>query len=138
MTYQFGFVPNREVRWIPRGWQHPKDASGRYVPLLPNGYCDANGFTAEERARAPEMPATTGPVSAQGLEIAAYETTTEGTPISPAFADTPEGRLALVSWCAERETTFGSFKADGETWAAILFTNRVVTVDGGNGSIRIP
>ena len=132
MTYEFGFVPNREVRWIPRGWQHPKDARGKFVPLLPNGYCDATGFTEEEKAGAPEMPATTGPARAQGLEIAAYETTTEGTPISPAFADTPEGRLALVNWCAENETTFGDHKADAEAWAAILFGDEpaMVTSDG--------
>ena len=60
---EFSFVANREVRWIPRGWQHPRDPKGRHVPLLPNGYCAANGFTEEEEA--PEMPATTGPVRAR-------------------------------------------------------------------------
>ena len=73
------------MRWIPRGWQHPRDERGRYVPLLPNGYCVQNGFTKQEEA--PEMPATTGPERAQVLDIAAYETTTEGTPISPAFPE---------------------------------------------------
>jgi hypothetical protein len=67
------------------------------------------------------MPATTGPVRERGLEIVAYETTSEGTPISPAFPDTPEGRVALVNYCAEHATTFGDNKADAETWAAILF-----------------
>jgi hypothetical protein len=137
MTFEMSFIPNREVRWIPKGWQHPKDAKGRYVPLLPNGYCDANGFTDEEKANAREMPSTTGAARAQGLEIAAYETTTEGTPISPAFPDTPEGRLALVNWCAENETTFGDHKADAEAWAGILLTDQVVTVDPEDGSVRI-
>jgi len=54
-------------------------------------------------------------------EIMAYETTTEGTPISPAFPNTPAGKLDLVRHCAENCTTFGDHKADGETWAAILF-----------------
>jgi len=124
------FVCNREVRWIPRGWQHPRDAKGRYVPLLPNGYSDANGLLPEERIMG-EMPATTGPVRNKGLEIAAYETTTEGTPITPAFPDTPEGRLALVRHCAEHATTFGDNRADDETWAGILFGDgALVTADG--------
>jgi hypothetical protein len=138
MTYEMSFIPNREVRWIPRGWQHPKDGRGKYVPLLPNGYCAANGLTEADRNGVGEMPSVTGPVSLQGLEIMAYETTTEGTPISPAFPDTPEGRLELIRWCAEHETTFGDFKAGAEAWAGLLFTDRVVTVDARDGSIRIP
>ncbi len=33
--YEPRFLGNREVRRIPRGWQHPRDERGRYVPLLP-------------------------------------------------------------------------------------------------------
>ena len=124
------FVCNREVRWIPKGWQHPCDARGRYVPLLPNGYGDANGLLPEERIMG-EMPTTTGPARIKGLEIMAYETTTEGTPVSPAFTDTPDGRLALVRYCAEHATTFGDSRADAETWAGILFGDgALVTADG--------
>jgi hypothetical protein len=80
------------------------------------------------------MPATTGPARLNGLEIAAYETTTEGTPISPAFPDTPEGRLALVNYCAEHATTWGDHRADAETWAAILFGDGAMV--GTDGSVR--
>jgi len=126
MTYEARFVCNREVRWIPRGWQHPKDGGGRYLPLLPTGYCAANDLTKEEEG--PEMPSTVGITD---LEIAAYETTTEGTPISPAFPDTGEGRLALVSYCAEQATTFGRNRADAEAWATILFGGgALVSADG--------
>ena len=51
MTFETSFIANREVRLIPAGWQHPKDESGRYVPLLPFGYCEANGLTEEEPQR---------------------------------------------------------------------------------------
>ena len=51
-------------------------------------------------------------------EIAAYETTSEGTPISPAFPNTPAGRLALINFCAANCTTFADNRADAETWAA--------------------
>jgi hypothetical protein len=137
MTFETSFIANREVRFIPAGWQHPKDGRDRYVPLLPTGYCAANGLTEEERNGVGEMPDTSG-LSPESLEIAAYETTTEGTPISPAFPNTPEGRLAVANWCAEHETTYGDFKADAEAWAAMLFTDHVVLVDGSDGSIRIP
>ena len=32
---QVAFVGRREVRTFPKGWQHPRDAQGRHMPLLP-------------------------------------------------------------------------------------------------------
>ena len=115
------FIPNREVRAIPQGWQHPKDARGKYVPLLPEGaWQHDSGIPRDECMPDPD----------DDFEIAAYETTSEGTPISPAFPNTPEGRLALVRHCAEHETTFGNHRADGEAWAAVLFGNASIASDG--------
>jgi hypothetical protein len=102
-------VANREIRRVPRGWQHPVGADGKPVPMF-----------------AEDMPEP-----GEGAEIMAYETTTEGTPISPAFPDTPDGRLALVNHCAEHATTFGRHRAGAEAWAAILFGNgATVRMDG--------
>jgi hypothetical protein len=118
---EFLFVANREVREIPKGWQHPKDANGKYVPLLPYG------SDSEDASPETTMP----PTPWQGeIEIMAYECVTEGTPISPAFPNTPEGRLDLINHCAEHATTFGSHKADAEAWAAILFGDAAVAADG--------
>ena len=114
------FVGGREVRRVPRSWQHPKDDRGRYVPLLPDDY-----WSDEPVDDAAKMPAPDGPT-----EIMAYETTTEGTPISPAFPNTPEGRRDLIAFCAEHCTTFGQHKADAEAWAAILFGEAAVGLDG--------
>ncbi|MDZ4278006.1 MAG: hypothetical protein U1B78_02585 [Dehalococcoidia bacterium] len=109
---QAAFVANREVRTVPKGWLHP-EAAGRPRPLLPE-----------------EMPGVAG-LAPDQTKIVAYETTTEGTPISPPFPNTPEGRLALVRHCAEHETTFGDHKAGPEAWAVILFgQGAAVTVDG--------
>jgi hypothetical protein len=136
------FIANREVRTIPKGWQHPRDAGGAFRPLLP---LDHESRTEEGRRDLIEsgfpipgedayMPAlwTEQPDGSfkapDGVEIAAYETTTEGTPISPAFPDTPEGRLALANWCAEHSFTWGNHKADAETWAGILFGDSVAAV----------
>ena len=119
---QIAFLPNREVREIPRGWRHPKDPRGRFIPLLPFGYqIDDDECAPADRM----MPPPLG-----DIDIAAYETTTEGTPISPAFPDTPQGRLALVAYCAEHCPTFGAHRADGEAWAAILFGSASVDLDG--------
>jgi hypothetical protein len=119
------FIPNREVREIRRGWQHPKDAAGRYIHLLPFGY-----QIDDERAPADRMM----PPPLGDIDIAAYETTTEGTPISPAFPDTPEGRRDLIAYCAEHATVFGDRHAGGEAWAAVLF-GEGATVDS-DGTVR--
>ena len=117
---QIAFLPNREVREIPRGWQHPKDPRGRFIPLLPFGYqLDDDECAPADRM----MPPPLG-----DIDIAAYETTTEGTPISPAFPDTPEGRRDLIDYCVEHETVFGDAHAGFEAWAAVLFGERT-TVD---------
>lgn len=130
-NYEARIVSNREVRRIPRGWQHPRDARGRYIPHLARSYwqelIDEAGTTIS-----PPMPTIE---DASGVEIAAYETTTEGTPISPAFPDTPEGKLALVNYCAEHAFVWGDSKADAETWAGILFGGDLATI-GLDGSVR--
>ena len=116
---QILFVGSREIREIPKGWQHPKDARGKYVPLLP-----ADHIFADEEKRE-TMPRATGET-----EIMAYEATTEGTPISSAFPNTPQGKLGLVTYCAAHATTFGDHRADAEAWAAILFGDASVGIDG--------
>lgn len=109
---EIALIANREVRVVPSGWRHPKRAS-RYVPLLDNG-----------------MPAVAG-LAPEQTRILAYETTTEGTPISPAFPNTPVGRLRLLRYCAENAMAWGRFTADAEAWAAILFgENAAVTTNG--------
>jgi hypothetical protein len=122
------FIGGREVRIFPTGWQHPRNARGRFTPLLPADYA----FDDEEERTASTvglMPDASR-LPASETEIAAYEAVSEGTPISPAFPNTPAGKLALVNYCAEHETTFGDHRADAEAWAAILFGDATVGIDG--------
>jgi hypothetical protein len=106
-------IANREVRVVPAAWRHPKDANGRYVPLL-----------AEQMPDVASLPT-------HDTRIAAYETTTEGTPISPPFTATPEGRLRLTQHCADNSTTLGDHTADAEAWAVVLFgQGAAITADG--------
>ena len=108
---EIAFVGGREVRAFPKGWQHPRDDRGRHVPLLPAGYVfDDEEHAAGATARMPDA----GGLAAHETEIAAYEAVSEGTPISPAFPNTDDGRLALVNYCAEHETTFGDHRAGAE------------------------
>ena len=51
------------------------------------------------------------------LGWAIYETTSEGTPLTPTFA-TPE---ELATWCVEHKvSTFGDFTADYDSWLAMI------------------
>ena len=117
---RFLYVGMYEAREIPRGWQHPMDEHGLPVPLLPHGYAGDDAEFYET------MPAPT----AYG-EITAYETCSEGTPVSPAFPNTAEGRLALVGWCAANEKLFGKHLVEVEAWVAILFGDAGITPEGG-------
>jgi len=107
--YEPRILTNREVRTIPQGWLHPRDERSRSIPLL-----------------SVQMPTVDG-----AAEVMAYETTSEGTPISPAFSATPEGRLQLVRYCAEHLTTFGPHHSGVEAWVAILFgEDATISPDG--------
>jgi hypothetical protein len=109
------FVVNREIRTVPKGWRHPSDPQRKnwYQPLLPEQMPDVAGLPEDKTA------------------IAAYETTSEGTPISSAFPNTPQGRMHLVAFCSLMCTTWGDNRAGPEAWAVILFgQGAAVTADG--------
>ena len=61
MTFETSFIANREVRFIPAGWQHPKDERGRYVPLLPLAIARRTASREEDRNGVGEMPDTRRP-----------------------------------------------------------------------------
>ena len=132
----------REVRKVPADWQHPK-RDGSYVALFDGaGLKDAiDGWKKDElawnRHEFPEyanaddrkqsyvewagkcpseddyMPAWT---DAERTHLMMYETTSEGTPISPAF-ETPE---QLARWLADNgASAFGDSTASYEAWLRV-------------------
>ena len=134
------FIAKREARTVPKGWRHPKDERGKFRPLLPAERWPATPAavrvwmveyeSAEPPSRDAYMP-DTADLPAERAEIIAYETTTEGTPISPPFPNTPEGRRELVANCAKHAKTWGHHTAEAEAWAAMLFgEGAAVTLDG--------
>lgn len=121
---------SREVRMVPPSWQHPKDESrpDRYKPLL-SGYgatlkafeemALTKGFNEAieyygggpmEDDYMPDFPEGTA------THYMMYESTSEGTPISPAFA-TPE---ELAHWLADNNASaFGGYGASYEGWLRV-------------------
>ena len=132
----------REIRRVPRDWQHPRDARGNYIPLFGRDAIAEiaewdRGAAAWARGEFPEwteeahrkltyaayagarpdpsnyMPTWT---EAERTHIQMYEDTSEGTPISPVLA-TPE---ELARWLADNHASaFGSMTATFEQWLAV-------------------
>lgn len=148
----------REVRKVPANWQHPiDDATGRYVPLFGSGFADVlrewneenekwsrgdfpeyasdecrkmsysewAGDQPKRRDYMPDWP------DDQRTHLMMYETTSEGTPISPAFA-TPE---ELARWLADTgASAFGSSTASYEGWLRVArggYAPSAISVNGG-------
>ena len=89
----------REIRRVPPGWEHPKDAKGHYEPMLDqtlqNAMADEDfdecwGDSDLETARRYYRPEWTE----EPTHYQMYETVSEGTPVSPVFASLDE----LVGW----------------------------------------
>lgn len=144
----------REVRMVPEGWQHPKDAKGNFIPLMKGPFSKVLAEWDEEAAhwsRGEVLDYSTWPkhrtfkpkegssaLECESFEewngkrpvkneympewpegsatmLMMYENTSEGTPISPAFA-TPE---ELAHWLADNSASaFGGMTATYEQWLA--------------------
>lgn len=117
----------REVRRVPKEWEHPKDGSEHYIPLL-DGYGDRLREFKEAIVKKGLEEALEyfggGPVKddympewpdEEKTHLMMYEDCTEGTPISPVFA-TPE---KLARWLTDnRASAFGGMTATYEQWLA--------------------
>ncbi len=116
---------HREVRPVALDWQHPvegrlySNGSPRYRPLHSradylshlewNARCELDDLMDIDPADyMPEMREGTP----YGYQL--YETTTEGTPVSPVFPSLPE----LAAWCADGATVFADHKWTAQQWLA--------------------
>lgn len=148
----------REVRRVPANWQHPKDErTGHFIPLFDGSfrqvldewneenakwsrgefpdyaddedkkmsYSEWNGDQPKSRDYMPDWP------DEQRTHLMMYETTSEGTPISPAF-ETPE---ELARWLADTgASAFGGSTASYEGWLRVAqggYAPSAVSVNGG-------
>lgn len=95
-------VVSREVRKVPLAWRHPLDGDQRPRPLL-----------AEEMPEWASLPA-------DQVGLCVYETTTEGTPCTPVFPNTPAGWSALLDYCVEQVSLFADKMGTLEDWRRLL------------------
>lgn len=133
---------SREVRMVPKDYEHPKREDGNYIALFGWNYeenladwdnerleWDAGNYPsyADEESKkmsysewAGEQPNKNDymPAFPEGTatHCMMYETTSEGTPISPAFS-TPE---ELAKWLFDNEaSSFGSQTGTYEGWLRV-------------------
>ena len=135
---------SREVRRVPADWQHPKTFRGGHKPLhegdefasrlkeweegcaawnrgeFPKYASEKNRQGTYEEWAGPEplqehyMPAWS---EEEKTHYQMYETTSEGTPISPVM-ETPE---ELARWLADNNaSTFANYTTDYETWLKMI------------------
>jgi len=136
----------REVRMVPKAWEHPRNEDGNFIPLCKGSYAtraaewdfareqwgkglqedwaggwkarDGNALTiARYTDWAGPRPSPDDYMPEWPEEVAThlmmYEDTSEGTPISPAFA-TPE---ELARWLADNNASaFANDTATYEQW----------------------
>ena len=145
----------REVRRVPADWKHPKNEDkslgGDYKPLQENYADDARKFLAIANSKSlqdavewfgqapdkndymPDWP------ESERTHYMMYETTSEGTPISPAFASPEE----LARWLADTgASAFAGQTASYEGWLRVarggyapsaVYTQQTGMVSGVDG-----
>jgi len=120
----------REVRFVPKGWEHPKDEHGHYIPLFDGYKKDLAGFAEKIETDGLEHAIDYyggGPLREDYMDVdmdqesrillMMYEDTSEGTPISPAFETAEE----LAQWLADTgASAFGGMTASYEAWLSTI------------------
>jgi hypothetical protein len=123
---------SREVRRVPANWQHPKiQVTDRYQPMYDQAFAtamdewyaawkawDRKDMTYEEWNGGPPDPKYHRPdwTDSERTHFMMYETTSEGTPISPAFS-TPE---ELARWLVDNNASaFANMTASYEQWLRV-------------------
>jgi len=117
----------REVRMVPANWEHPKNDRGNYEPLYDNYPQAVERFAKdiekmglaqalEENDGGPRYSNYMHP-EGERTHYMMYEDTSEGTPISPAFATAEE----LAQWLADTgASAFGNMTAAYEQWLSTI------------------
>lgn len=106
----------REVRMVPPDWEHPRDGRGAFIPLHPRAFFEGQDPDMPEGERIEEwhcMP----DFGDRATHLCMYEDTTEGTPMSPAFATAEE----LARWLVDSgASVFGEMRLDYEGWLDVI------------------
>ncbi len=135
---------NRQVRRVPLDWQHSRSKYG-YKPLFDHvdferdvvSYREDDPSLTRELIESWYMPDFSN-IPKERMGIMAYETVTEGTPISPAFPDSPKGRFELARHCMDNSSVFADYKCPSiEAWVGILYSRTTAMSDIEDGTVTI-
>lgn len=129
----YGYSPNSKIALEPFvsemeniNFNIKKTSSNIYSALIEKGRelnlpdnwhrckaCDGNGMPSETQAAYNAWTPTDPPIG-EGYQL--WETTSEGSPISPVFSTLEE----LCDWCEGNATVFGSYKVSKGEWFQLL------------------
>lgn len=135
----------RELRRVPMGFDYPMNMVwyGRYIDCISTCINGGDGRHCEQCKKMAEIkgiPASDcgcpdfdtyleepmkklkellAPPSGEGYQL--WETTSEGSPVSPVFETLDE----LCEWCENNATTFADFKTSKEKWKEMLIADFV-------------
>jgi len=154
---------SREVRKVPKDWQHPKNGAGVYLALGTNFVCRVKEWEEEfaewskshylyinnedwkERlfcedemanevgARPIEKDYMPTWTAEEATHYMMYQITSEGTPISPAF-ETPE---ELAQWLFDNKVgAFANLTAGYEWWLRIAKDGYAPRAEAGSGILK--
>jgi hypothetical protein len=118
-----GFGHDSSNQWIVTGEECKRLGYESHCPR-----CDGEGdlWPSDEIKQQYEDWQQTEPPTGEGYQL--WETTSEGSPVSPVFASLPE----LCDWCADNATTFGNSKASSEEWRGMLDADFVCHREGNH------
>lgn len=132
----------RELRQVPKDWEHPRDTCDRYRPLMQGygvalerfkvdiekmGLGDALDYWGGGPQSDKYMPDWTWD---EAPYFMMYEDTSEGTPISPAFETIEE----LAHWLADNNASaFGRTGASYEEWLSTCKVGYAISAIGVPG-----
>lgn len=126
LPYDNGYVPTPEEvnRWSLNGFGHDSINCWVVVEAECNRLgcsmtCDKCGGTgqiwpSQECKALSEAWSPTEPPIGEGYQL--WETTSEGSPVSPVFATLNE----LCEWCADNATVFADIRVTAQEWRAML------------------
>lgn len=130
-----GASSHRGIRRVPLNWQHPKNEKGHFIPLYDTREVAGGKYTIselewmikddgsvspDEDVKSWFMP-TFKDVPAEEMGVCLYETTTEGTPLTPVFPDTEQGHQDLAAYAAEYATRFANQQVSAQDWEERFF-----------------
>ena len=136
---------SREYRVVAQNWVHPKDDNGNYIPMFRGDQYHAHiaewKIESEDRSQSGK-PAPPEPDKSrympqwndqQATQYQMYETTSEGTPISPVM----ESKEDLARWLTDRNVNaFAGQTASYEAWLNLCDGNEAISGFIVEGEIR--